>query len=62
MKRIFRDGDEAGGAAIEYIIVSIFAMVVAVAGVTLVSKAVKKKLDDIQQKYGIELESDGLVF
>ncbi|MGE0174798.1 MAG: hypothetical protein AB7T49_18540 [Oligoflexales bacterium] len=55
-------GAQTGGAAIEYIIVSIFAIVVAAGGITLVSKAIKKQIEEIQQKYGIEIDADWPVF
>jgi Flp pilus assembly pilin Flp len=51
-----------GGAAIEYVIVSLFAAVVAVASVALVGSIVQKKVRDLTTKMGIEeveLELDG---
>lgn len=54
----FPNQKSKGGAAIEYIIVSTFALLLAVAGITFVSKTVKEKIKTIEEKLGITLESD----
>lgn len=54
----FPNQKSKGGAAIEYIIVSTFALLLAVAGITFVSKTVKEKIKTIEDKLGITLESD----
>jgi hypothetical protein len=43
-----------GGAAVEYIIVSLFAAVVAIASVGFVGSLVQKKIQDLSQKIGLE--------
>ena len=49
-----------GGAAIEYIIVSTFAMLMAVGGVVFVSKALKTKMSKLEEKLGITFDGDAL--
>ena len=47
-----------GGAAIEYIMVSTFAMLMAVGAIVFVSKAVKTKMAKLEEKLGITFEDD----
>jgi Flp pilus assembly pilin Flp len=49
---------EAGGAAIEYVLVSLFATVFSVAAIAFVSKVIKTKMTEIGEKLGIEMEFD----
>jgi len=42
-----------GGAALEYLIVSTFGLVVAVAAIAYVIKVAKSKIADLEQKTGI---------
>ena len=49
-----------GGAAIEYIIVSTFALLMAVGAVVFVSRAVHAKMAKIEEKLGVTFESDAL--
>lgn len=51
---------EAGGAAVEYVIVSIFGLVLAMAGVAIVTKTVKAKLTQFEEKMGITIEDEAL--
>lgn len=57
--RVFKKG-EAGGAAVEYVIVSIFGLVLAMAGVAIVTKTVKTKLTQFEEKMGIPIEDEAL--
>ncbi len=43
-----------GGAAVEYVIVSLFAAVVAIASVTFIGSLVQKKVRDLSAKMGLE--------
>jgi Flp pilus assembly pilin Flp len=52
--RVLARHGQHGGAAIEYIIVSLFAAVVALAAITYVGKVLKQKVDDIASKMGVE--------
>lgn len=47
---------ERGGAAIEYIIVSTFALLLAIAGVTFVGKTIKEKMKSMEDKLGISMD------
>ncbi len=49
-----------GGAAIEYVIVSIFGLVLAVGSITLVGRAVQDKVQIMEEKLGIKLNLDEL--
>lgn len=49
---------EAGGAAIEYVIVSIFGLVLAMAGVAIVAKTVKTKLKQFEEKVGVPIDAE----
>lgn len=57
--RVWKKG-EAGGAAVEYVIVSIFGLVLAMAGVAIVTKTVKAKLTQFEEKMGIPIEDEAL--
>jgi Flp pilus assembly pilin Flp len=47
---------EYGGAALEYVIVSVFALGLTVAGIALVGTTIKHKLKDLSQSFDEELE------
>lgn len=47
---------ETGGAAIEYILVSCFAVVVTIAGLTYLSKAFESQLDALAEELELEEE------
>jgi hypothetical protein len=51
---------ESGGAALEYIIVSIFGLLLAVAAIAFVGQAAKEKLKGLEDKLGIEFDADAL--
>jgi hypothetical protein len=51
-------GREFGGAAIEYVLVSLFATVFAVAAIAFVGKVVKAKMAEIGEKLGIDVEGE----
>lgn len=53
---------EAGGAAIEYVLVSSFAAVMALAAISFVGQIIKDKLQAIEQKLGIEFNQDTEIF
>lgn len=52
---VFTGHREHGGAALEYIIVSIFGLLLTAASVSLVGRAIKEKLAAYEQELGIEL-------
>jgi len=58
--RIFFPNPETGGAALEYIVVSVFGLLLAIASITFVGNAAKQKLGAIEQQLGIELNLDEL--
>ena len=55
-----RWGHPRGGAAIEYIIVSTFAMLMAIGAIVFVSKAVKTRIAKLEEKLGVTFDSDSL--
>lgn len=57
--KVFKKG-QAGGAAVEYVIVSIFGLVLAIAGIAIVTKTVKAKLGQFEEKMGIPIEDEAL--
>ncbi len=58
--KAFHPNHEAGGVALEYIVVSIFGLLLAVGAIAIVGKATKTKLAAIQEKLGIDLGLDAL--
>ena len=58
--KAFHPNPESGGVALEYIVISIFGLLLAVGAVAIVSKATKAKLATIEQKLGIDLGLDAL--
>jgi hypothetical protein len=58
--RIFFPNPETGGAALEYIVVSVFGLLLAIASIAFVGNAAKQKLGAIEQQLGIELNLDEL--
>ena len=49
-----------GGAAIEYIIVSTFAMLMAVGAIAFVSKTLKSKMSKLEEKLGVTFDGDAI--
>lgn len=47
---------EYGGSALEYLIVSLFSLLLAIAAIHFVGKVIKKHAADIETKAGITLE------
>ncbi len=58
--RLFFPDPETGGAALEYIIVSIFGLLLAVAAIAFVSQAAKQKMAAVEQKLGISFDLEDL--
>ena len=52
----FRTGKAAGGAAIEYVIVSTFATFLAISAIAVVSKVMKDKIKLFEEKLGITID------
>lgn len=51
---------QTGGAAIEYIIVSTFATILAIAAITFVTTTIKDKLTSLEDKIGISFDDESL--
>ncbi|MBC7532948.1 MAG: hypothetical protein H7318_15345 [Oligoflexus sp.] len=58
--QVFYPNREAGGVALEYIVVSIFGLLLAIGAIAIVGKATKEKMATIEQKLGIDLGLDAL--
>lgn len=50
------DDGEYGGSALEYLIVSLFSLLLAIAAIHFVGKVIKKHAAEIESKAGITLE------
>lgn len=50
------DDSEYGGSALEYLIVSLFSLLLAIAAIHFVGKVIKKHAAEIESKAGITLE------
>lgn len=59
-KKTQKEGIEIGGAALEYILVSIFGLLLSVATITFVSDAIQKKLDTIEEKLGVKFDTSSI--
>jgi Flp pilus assembly pilin Flp len=55
-----KNGTERGGAALEYILVSIFGLLLSVATITFVSDAIQKKLDTIEERVGVKFDASSI--
>lgn len=55
-----QEGIERGGAALEYILVSIFGLLLSVATITFVSDAIQKKLETIEDKIGVKFDTSSI--
>lgn len=53
---------EVGGAAVEYIIVTTFATVLAIASVTFVANAIKTKMGQIEKKLDVSFNENLDIF
>lgn len=49
---------EAGGAAVEYIIVTTFATLLAIAAVGFVTQTLKQKMSHLEEKFGITFDEN----
>lgn len=58
--KAFHPNREFGGVALEYIVISIFGLLLAVAAITIVGKATQEKMANIEQQLGIDLDLDAL--
>jgi len=58
--KFFFPNPEAGGAALEYVVVSVFGLLLAIASIAFVGNAAKQKLAKIEEQLGIELKLDEL--
>ena len=56
----YPDERDAGGAALEYIIVSIFGLILAIGAMGLVSKAAQEKLQGLEEKLGVKFDLQAL--
>jgi formate hydrogenlyase subunit 3/multisubunit Na+/H+ antiporter MnhD subunit len=58
--KAFYPNPEAGGVALEYIVVSIFGLLLALGAIAIVGKATQEKMAVIEQKLGIDLDLKSL--
>ena len=57
---LYKEEKEAGGAALEYIIVSVFGLILALGAMGLVSKAAQEKLQGLEGKLGVKFDLQSL--
>ncbi|NRA64985.1 MAG: hypothetical protein HRU19_10925 [Pseudobacteriovorax sp.] len=53
-------GKDYGAVAIEYVLVSIFGLLAAIAAITFVTQAIETKFSSIEEELGIEFDTDSL--
>jgi hypothetical protein len=58
--RAFHPNPEFGGVALEYIVVSIFGLLLAVGAVAIVGKATREKMANVEAQLGIDLGLEAL--
>lgn len=58
--RLFFPDPETGGAALEYIIVSVFGLLLAIAAIGFVAQTAKQKMATVEQKLGVSFDLDAL--
>ncbi len=54
-KQVLKNKPESGAAALEYIIISVFGLILTAASISLVGRVVNEKLADYEEELGIEL-------
>jgi len=59
MRVFFRKADR-GGAAVEYIMVSVFGLLLAVAAIAFVRQAVQGRVAALEERLGISMDDSGL--
>ena len=59
--RCFSAHSQSGGAALEYIIVSIFGLVLSLGAMSFLTKVAKQKLSSIESALGIEIDLDSFM-
>ncbi|MFW7381686.1 MAG: hypothetical protein ACOH5I_22955 [Oligoflexus sp.] len=57
---VFFSNSERGGAAVEYIMVSVFGLLLAVAAIAFVRQAVQGRVAALEDRLGISMDSSGL--
>ncbi len=57
-----KKGRAFGGAALEYIIISLFGMAITAAGIGMMSTFYKDKLQSISEKAGLDFSEDSFDF
>lgn len=58
--RVFFCQSERGGAAVEYILVSVFGLLLAVAAIAFVRQALQSRVAAIEERLGITMDDSGL--
>jgi hypothetical protein len=57
---LIRKQKNRGGAALEYVVISLFGITLTLGGISIVSNIYKEKLDKLSEKFGLEISSDFL--
>ena len=55
-----RLGKEHGGVAMEYVLVSVFGLLAAIAAITFISQAVEAKFATVEQELGVDFDLDSM--
>lgn len=59
-QRVFFSNHQKGGAAVEYIMISVFGLLLAVAAIAFVRQAVQGRIAGIEERLGISMDDSGL--
>lgn len=53
-------GKEHGGVAMEYVLVSVFGLLAAIAAITFISQAVESKFAAVEQELGVDFDLEAM--
>lgn len=52
--------DERGSAALEYIVVSVFGLILSIAAITFISQSIDEKFANLEESTGIKFDASSL--
>ena len=58
--QVFNPKGEQGGAALEYIVVSVFGLLLSIAAIAFVGQAAEEKLRTLEEKLGVDFDFETL--
>ena len=58
--KLFRDNKRSGGAALEYVLVSVFGLILTMTALSFVKKAIDEQITKVEAEIGIDLNTSKL--